>query len=66
MSNSLGLRPKAVAIILDKTENALVQDRRRGKGPTFVRDGKRIFYPEAALADYLRSLPRGNKPPAQK
>jgi len=47
------LTPKQVAKIRHKSEPALVQERKRGIGPPFVRDGGRILYPEDALYAWL-------------
>jgi hypothetical protein len=30
--------------------------RKRKQGPSYIRVGNRVFYPKAALADYLKSL----------
>jgi hypothetical protein len=47
------LTSKEVADIRRKTEPALVQERKRGIGRPFVRDGGRILYPEDALYAWL-------------
>jgi hypothetical protein len=61
------LTPKVVAIIRSRRENTLAQERRRGRGPRWIRDGSRILYPARDLASYLRSLPNGGGvPPARK
>jgi hypothetical protein len=43
----------AVAKLRHKTQPALVQERKRGEGPPFVRDNGRILYPEDELFAWL-------------
>jgi hypothetical protein len=47
------LTPKQVAGIRQKGEPALVQERKRGIGPPYIRDGGRILYPEDTLYAWL-------------
>lgn len=49
------LTPRQVAAIRRKSEPALVQERKRGIGPPFVRDGGRILYPEDELYEWLEA-----------
>jgi hypothetical protein len=49
------LTPEEVEKLGYKNVNALAIDRARGKGPPFVRDGHRIFYPLIQLRKYLRA-----------
>jgi hypothetical protein len=53
MPRSKLLTPKQVAAIRQKSEPALVQERKRGIGPPFIRDGGRILYPEDDLYAWL-------------
>lgn len=53
MLRSKYLTPKQVAAIRLKSEPALVQERKRGIGPPFIRDGGRILYPEDELYAWL-------------
>jgi hypothetical protein len=46
-------RPRDVAQFRCTTENALAQERWRGTGPPFVRDGRRVLYKASDLADYI-------------
>ncbi len=47
------LLPREVAELRHTTENALAQERWRGRGPRYVRDGRRVLYRAADLADYI-------------
>ena len=60
------LSPEMVSVIRGLRRNTLAQERRRGKGPRWVRDGRRILYPARDLAAYLRSLPSGGGTPAAR
>jgi len=44
---------RQVAEIRRKSEPALVQERKRGIGPPYIRDGGRILYPEDELYAWL-------------
>lgn len=46
-------RPKDVAEFRCTSEGALAQERFRGSGPRYVRDGARVLYRARDLADYL-------------
>ena len=43
------------AKVLRKTEAALAVDRCRGKGPDYIKLGRKILYPLPALRKYLRA-----------
>lgn len=45
------LLPRDVAVLRCTTENALAQERWRGRGPRYVRDGRRVLYRAGDLAD---------------
>jgi hypothetical protein len=45
--------PKDVAEFRHKTVGALAQERFSGTGPRYVRDGARVLYRAADLADYI-------------
>ncbi|OMC08539.1 helix-turn-helix transcriptional regulator [Mycolicibacterium fortuitum] len=47
------LTPQEVADYRGITLNALSQERYRGAGPKFIRDGRRIRYRAKDIADYL-------------
>jgi hypothetical protein len=47
------LLPRDVAEFRHTTENALAQERWRGNGPRFIRDGRRVLYRAADVAEYL-------------
>jgi hypothetical protein len=47
------LLPRDVAEFRRTTENALAQERWRGRGPRYVRDGRRVLYRAGDLADYI-------------
>jgi hypothetical protein len=47
------LTPAELAELLRTTTNSLSQDRYLGKGPRFVRAGRRILYPRDAVLAYL-------------
>jgi hypothetical protein len=47
--------PKDVAEFRHKTVGALAQERFSGTGPRYVRDGRRVLYRAADLADYIRA-----------
>lgn len=51
------LTPKEVGEMRRRSEAALAQERKRGNGPPYVKDGQRVLYPadelEAWLADNL-------------
>ncbi len=47
------LLPRDVAALRCTTENALAQERWRGRGPRYVRDGRRVLYRAGDLADYI-------------
>lgn len=44
---------RQVAEYRHKTENTLAVERCLGRGPRFIRDGKRVLYRAADLAEYL-------------
>ncbi|WLP90516.1 helix-turn-helix domain-containing protein [Gordonia sp. NB41Y] len=47
------LTPREVAEYRGTTEAVLAQERYRGVGPRFIRDGRRIRYRASDIADYL-------------
>lgn len=47
------LLPRDVAAFRRTTTNALAQERWRGRGPRYVRDGRRVLYRAGDLADYI-------------
>lgn len=47
------LTPREVAQLRRTTINQLNQERYLGRGPRFIKDGRRILYPRNELLDYL-------------
>jgi hypothetical protein len=45
--------PAEVALALDTSEQALAQQRYRGRGPRFVKNGSRVLYRWADVNAYL-------------
>ena len=45
--------PKEVAEIRRRTEAALAHERKRGDGPPYVHDGRRVLYPADELERWL-------------
>lgn len=55
------LTSKEVAAIRRKSQPALSQERKRGKGPPYIVDGGRVLYPADELQEWLDSrLIRGD------
>lgn len=49
------LTAREVAAIRRKTENALTQERKRGEGPPYIQDRRRILYPATELERWLNA-----------
>lgn len=56
------LLPRDVAEFRHKTVEALTQERLRGTGPRFIRDGRRVLYRAGDLAEYLAAHTVETKP----
>jgi hypothetical protein len=64
--------PREVAAVRRCTVNHLANERSRGRGPVYVRIGRRVFYPARELRAYIAErtvdpsgkAPHGNLPPA--